>query len=27
VELGVGLTVFSVVLTIFYALSGRRRTP
>ena len=27
VELGVGITVFSVVLTIFYAFSGRRRTP
>ncbi|OOZ39514.1 cation:proton antiporter [Solemya pervernicosa gill symbiont] len=27
VELGVGITVFSVVLTIFYAFSGRRRMP
>jgi len=27
VELGVGVTVFSVVLTIFYAFSGRRRLP
>lgn len=26
VELGVGITVFSVILMIFYALSGRRRT-
>jgi len=25
IELGVGLTVFSVVLSIFFALSGRRR--
>ena len=27
VELGVGVTVFAVVLTIFYAFSGRRRLP
>lgn len=27
VELGVGITVFAVVLTIFYAFSGRRRLP
>jgi multicomponent Na+:H+ antiporter subunit B len=25
VELGVGITVFSIVLSIFYALSGRKR--
>ncbi len=27
VEFGVGITVFAVILSIFYALSGRRRTP